>query len=524
MPPATGARDVRGAPARGALLALAAARLSLCAADRAEDLVTELPGFPDASSWGFRAYSGFLHVPGPISSYDALSIHYQFHTSQGHDASDPVVAWHQGGPGGSSIAIGLYSEMGAFQVGDGEKYLNPFAWNRVANMLYLESPAGSGGDSGFSTCLRGEQAVPCSWDDVSQAEAYAHTLLAFFQAFPEYAGNDFYLSGESYFGQYGPNIAHFILQNEPFNTRIRLRGIAAGNACWGGTETCVACNGPSRDKVSTEFYFGKGLYSPELKRQIDANCDFPTDYIPSAHGGPFACDAGAGPGEKCAALLGEMERQVGPHNIYDVYDNCASTARFLARVGRDAGWLLGVLRSGLHNVSATRQALRELNGGYDWDCGGDIAGWMAQPAVAKALHLDGATPGASRFSYNCSGPASITLWPRLSQQLRVLIYNGDADACVPYNGNEEWVGMLEQRGILQQTAPWTPWYFGPSGVPRGYVTGYTAPGSGLDFSFATVRLAGHMAPRFQPEASFALISRFLAGGRAGAGGSERLVV
>ena len=70
-------------------------------------------------------------------------------------------------------------------------------------MLYLESPAGSGESSGFSTCISGGKAVSCEWDDVNQGEAYAHTLQAFFKAFPEYGNNDLYLTGESYFGQYG---------------------------------------------------------------------------------------------------------------------------------------------------------------------------------------------------------------------------------------------------------------------------------------------------------------------------------
>ena len=70
-------------------------------------------------------------------------------------------------------------------------------------MLYLESPAGSGESSGFSTCISGGKAVACEWNDVNQGEAYAHTLQAFFKAFPEYGNNDLYLTGESYFGQYG---------------------------------------------------------------------------------------------------------------------------------------------------------------------------------------------------------------------------------------------------------------------------------------------------------------------------------
>ena len=101
----------------------------------ASDLVKSLPGFN--GSFPFKVYSGYLHVPGPFekTDYDSLSIHYQFHTSQNDPAKDPLVTWHQGGPGGSSINVGLYTEMGYFQLDDKGGHANPYAWNKVANML-----------------------------------------------------------------------------------------------------------------------------------------------------------------------------------------------------------------------------------------------------------------------------------------------------------------------------------------------------------------------------------------------------
>ena len=53
------------------------------------------------------------------------------------------------------------------------------------------------------------------------------------------------MTGESYAGQYLPNIAHFILNTEPFHSKINLKGMALGNACWGGNATHVECNGPN---------------------------------------------------------------------------------------------------------------------------------------------------------------------------------------------------------------------------------------------------------------------------------------
>ena len=102
--------------------------------------------------------------------------------------------WDQGGPGSDSIAVGLYTEMGYFQVDSNGTYVNEYSWNNVASMLYLESPAGSGGSSGFSECIVADKPVDCYWNDTSQAEAYAHSLTAFFDAFPEYKSNDFYLT------------------------------------------------------------------------------------------------------------------------------------------------------------------------------------------------------------------------------------------------------------------------------------------------------------------------------------------
>merc|ERR1712118_594832 len=97
------------------------------------------------------------------------------------------------------------------------------------------------------------------------------------------------------------------------------------------------------------------------------------------------------------------------------------------------------------------------------------------------------------------GPASITLRPELVQKIRVLIYNGD----------EAWIDSLEEKGVLTETAPWTPWFTSSKTAPSGYITRYQAPGAAVDFSFVTIRLAGHMVPQFQPEASLVMLQNFL---------------
>lgn len=463
------------------------------------DKVTSLPGFDDTWQKKFSVYSGYLTVPGPFekTDYDSLKVHYQLHTSQ-RNASDPLVTWHQGGPGGSAIAVGLYTEMGYFQISDTGNYFNEYAWNSVANMLYLESPAGSGSEHGFSECIKGGKPVNCHWDDVSQAEAYSHSLAAFRKAFPEYDASPLVMTGESYWGQYGPNIANWILTHAPFNTSLGLSGIALGNACWGGDAATVNCNGPNEQQNDVDIFFGKALISKKLYTQTYSDCDFPLTGNPSI---------------KCDLALQKVHAAVGPHNIYNIYDNCPLDGGDESEFDRTKR-----LRAELLPGATPRRALAatgdpSFTGGYQWSCGGMSATskWLLTADVQSALHLG--KPDQSQFGYTTSGPASITLYPFLIPRLRVLIYNGDADACVPYKGNEEWITDMEKQGVLNEKDAWRPWFADKKSndaPPAGYVTTFTSK-SAFDFSFATIRLAGHMVPTFQAKASLAFFSRFLAG-------------
>jgi len=238
------------------------------------------------------------------------------------------------------------------------------------------------------------------------------------------------------------------------------------------------------------------LLSPKLHKKILDTCKFPNEQHSSA----------------CSLLLAQMHEEVGPHNVYNIYDNCPLTQQFLKKTGKTMAWLTEYLRSGMSNPAEMHANLKNMSGGYPWSCGGPYIAeqYLTRSDVRKALHLESFEPGASRFSYNASGPASITLYPELVKKLRIMIYNGDADACVPYIGNEEWISDLESQGILQESKPWTPWFTkGVNQAPAGYVTKFSVNGSEQEFKFVTIRLAGHMVPTFQPEAAFGMFSTFL---------------
>jgi len=131
---------------------------------------------------------------------DTKSLHYIFVGSK-NLTSDPVVLWFNGGPGCSSLE-GMFEEHGPCVIADGETTvkLNPWSWNNRAHVVYIESPAGVG----YSIAKNPDDLIQ---NDMSQSQDLMIALQAFYAKFPSLAGNDLYISGESYAGIYVPYLA-----------------------------------------------------------------------------------------------------------------------------------------------------------------------------------------------------------------------------------------------------------------------------------------------------------------------------
>jgi len=93
-----------------------------------------------------------------------------------------------------------------------------------------------------------------------------------FKAFPEYAKNDFYITGESYAGIYVPTLANRILDgNEAGQPYVNLKGIAVGNGCTGhSVGTCG--NGPEREQILLDFLHGHGMISQPAYDHVNGLC------------------------------------------------------------------------------------------------------------------------------------------------------------------------------------------------------------------------------------------------------------
>ena len=98
---------------------------------------------------------------------------------------------------------------------------------------------------------------------------------------------------------------------------------------------------------------------------------------------------------------------------------------------------------------------------------------------------------------------SIWAYPTLLEEgIRILIYSGDTDVVVPFNGNQAWIKNLN----LEIEKPWRQWRaFDDQENISGYVTQY----KGL--TFCTIKGTGHMAPQWKPKESYYMFSKFLKG-------------
>jgi hypothetical protein len=492
----------------------------------ADDEVKSLPGWDKPLP--SKQYSGYL----PVGTSKG-QLHYYYTESEGNPSTDPLTLWLNGGPGSSSIAYGMMTEIGQLVFNRDSLsrnntevpalQYNRWGWSKFSNMLYLESPAGVG----FSYC----EAPPCKSNDTSTALDSYDALLGFFDRFPELKKRKFYISGESYGGIYCPMLAEQIM-NRNTDASINLQGLMIGNGCWGNK---IGTCGFSDDEIrlEVEYQFGHSLFSQRLYKKINAACQFPVPTPPSWK-----------PSAACSAAVAEIDLQSGAAkwDNPNTYDFCeiegltggseqarmlkyGTTERELVAEGRER-WAARVAA-----LSVSPQQAAVATAGPDADfgpapfestgplgmqqmwCGGADAYkvWSALPAVHQAWHVK-PHDATSDMQYTRAPAGDLrSLYKTLAQKYRLLIYSGDSDGCVPHVGTEEWTADLG----FEVADEWRPWVCdasesGFNATATAKAVGYVVQfgGGSKDFRFATVMGSGHEVPTFKPIPSYAMIRRF----------------
>ncbi|XP_057456677.1 serine carboxypeptidase-like 35 [Lotus japonicus] len=427
------------------------------------DRVKNLPGQPPVK---FRHYAGYVK----LRPQEEKALFYWFFEAQEAPSQKPLVLWLHGGPGCSSIAFGAASELGPFLVKDkhGLK-LNMFSWNRVANIIFLESPVGVG----FSYTNNSKDLQELG-DRVSASDNYAF-LIGWFKRFPSFRSHEFYIAGESYAGHYVPQLADLIYEGNKATQQgsfINLKGFMIGNA---------VINGLTDVYGMIDYAWSHAIISDKVYHGIERNCDFKKENLTKA------CDL-------------YMRGFFGAYKAIDIFSIYSPICLDDSK-GRVSTKLVVA-----PHLLTQHDLWHTLPSGYD-PCAGDyVSKYFNNQEVQKALHAN-----ITKLSYPYTLCSSViqnwtdspdTVLPviqkLLNAGLRIWIYSGDTDGRVPVTSTRYSINKMG----LKVKKEWRAWFH--EHQVAGWVEVYEG---GL--TFATIRGAGHQVPVLAPQQSLSLFTHFL---------------
>lgn len=407
------------------------------------DKISALPGQPAGTD--FEQYSGYVTV----DPNHGKALFYYFTESPANSSTNPLVLWLNGGPGCSSFGNGAMMELGPFRVNADTVTLsrNKYAWNNVANVLFLESPAGVG----FSYS---NTSSDYTTDDVQTAKDSYTFLINWLERFPEYKSRDFYITGESYAGHYVPQLAQLILQNNKITnqTVINLKGIAIGNAY---------VDDETENTGMYDFFWTHAIISDEIHDGIISNCNF-------TEAGTIT--------EACAKYQSQAFAAKSNIYFYDIY---------------------APLCSKFSNSTPSISVFDPCTENY-------IAAYLNTPAVQQSLHAkpvqwESCNAFIGENWQNMPFSVLPVIKDLMVSGISVWIYSGDTDGRVPVTTTKYSIDKLQ---TVVKT-PWYPWMY--AGEVGGYVEEYQ------NLTFVTIRGAGHFVPSYQPARGLVFFSSFLDG-------------
>uniref|UniRef100_A0A2N9HTQ7 Carboxypeptidase n=1 Tax=Fagus sylvatica TaxID=28930 RepID=A0A2N9HTQ7_FAGSY len=481
------------------LLLLLTIKLSQSAPDSA--LITQLPGF--TATFPSKHYSGYVTIG---ENHDGKNLFYYFVESEGNPSKDPVVLWLNGGPGCSSFD-GFVYEHGPFNFeaaktegGLPQLHLNPYSWSKVSNVIYLDSPAGVG----FSYS---KNETDYRTGDLKTASDTHTFLLKWFELYPEFLSNPFFIAGESYAGIYVPTLASEVVKgiDAAIKPILNFKGYMVGN---GVTDEVIDGN------ALVPFAHGMGLISDDLFEEVNKECQ-------GNYYNPLD--------ETCRSQLNKVDEDISGLNIYDILEPC-----YHGIDARDITTANMKLPSSFRQLGETERplAVRKRMFGRAWPlrapvrdgivptwpqllnsdsvpCTDDevATSWLNDEAVRKAIHTEEESVVGSwelctdKISFYHDAGSMIKYHKNLtSRGYRALIFSGDHDMCVPYTGSEAWTRSVGFK-IVDEWRPWTS-----NGQIAGFTQGYEN-----NLTFLTIKGAGHTVPEYKPREALDFYSRFLAG-------------
>jgi carboxypeptidase C (cathepsin A) len=367
----------------------------------------------------------------------------------------------------------LFGENGPWIAQDnGTLTKRPTRWNKLAHMVWIDSPAGVG----FSYDTNPNFV---NGDNITRHESYS-ALLKFFVKFPEYTYSPLYISGESYGGHYVPQLAWTILNENSKGgaQQINLQGFLVGNP-W----TDDNIDGAS----TTDWIYYHGLVSLNAYNAVKEACGTMSlskatrDHLPLKQYlmSLKPSNANASSLQSCNGAINNFYNEIGPDiDQYDIYAHCYHNKR----------------------------------GSLDCEDYQAMADYLTSPKVRSALHVRQqyvTSPWTicSDVNYVEQWDSVVQIYPQLIAQLgHVMVYSGDVTWNCDMTGSQRWIATLN----MTVTDKWQAYYTADQQV-AGFYQRFSQGGSTAQFTFATVRNAGHMCAAYEPDRTYKMFENFMAG-------------
>ncbi|RHY70879.1 hypothetical protein DYB30_014207 [Aphanomyces astaci] len=417
--------------------------------------------------------SGYIKLPNKEDGH----YFYWFFESRSSPDTDPLVLWLTGGPGGSSL-LALLTENGPCTIADDDipTVTNPYAWTTNANVIWVDQPIGTGFSYGTPQ--------DADHNSTQVGENMYFFLQSWLKKHPKFARHRFFITGESYAGHYIPAVATALLKTPPAtdDIPIQLEGVAIGN---GLTSSLIQMQ--HQDDLIQDNAYGKILLNDTEFAEYNHNVSTIVKLIEE-------CYAATSNDSACiqATLLWlptiiQPLLTISKVNQYDLRE---STDSALDTPSTD-------------NDLFSKEALKNIGNSH-------ARNFLNNRHVQLKLNIPNYLPWTElvevvfgRFAGDFFQNREADVAYLLEHDIRVLIYAGDADLVCNWKGNRAWTNALQWSGRHAFTAA-TEHPFVVRGVVKGSLQ------SARNFAFLRVFDAGHMVPENQPEASLAMLNRFLA--------------
>ncbi|KAJ7890752.1 serine carboxypeptidase [Mycena leptocephala] len=379
------------------------------------------------------------------------SIFFWYFAARNNPATAPLTLWFNGGPGSSSM-LGLLQELGPCRITNDSSSvtLNPFSWNNNANVLFIDQPVGTGFSHGNMSVGTSQAAAADVW-----------TFLQIFLKdlrFSNLAANGLAIWTESYGGHYGPTFAAYFLSQNAAITAGTVSGVHLNLKTLGIGD---GLTDPITQYAGYITYAGTNPYQALVPTNYitTANLSWDTPYT-GCKARIQACYNGAGSNSNAlcsgaqsfcnsnilTVLIGAYDMYYVPSGSPDPYPPDISS--YLASIQNDIG----------AEVTWQQTNLQV------YDNFANTGDWMRSSLPDLELVIN-------------SG-------------VRVLIYDGDADYILNYNGVEAMIASMNTKFSAQ----FNQQVFAPYKV-NGLLAGQFKT-AGM-FSYVRIYGAGHEVPAYK---------------------------